>query len=154
MKISNYINPLTPRRTLVAPFTKISNLFKKKKFLWASGLWVGRRKEPILGYVPKNDEKKNSVHKGLIRGVYIARHTGCDAHHVYKGTRNEAHMSPSQGSQVRFTKMSSWCATLSRLTASVEISVFPVLLPSPYLDILTEHYHFQSCLWNIKFNDY
>ena len=24
-----------------------------------------RRKEPILGYVPKNDEKKNLVHKGL-----------------------------------------------------------------------------------------
>ena len=30
----------------------------KKKFLWASRLWVGRPKEPILGYVPKNDEKK------------------------------------------------------------------------------------------------
>ena len=62
-------------------------------------------------------------------GVYMARHTGCDAHHVYTGTRNEAHnMSPSQGSQLRFTKMSSWCATLPRLTAivtSVEISVFP-----------------------------
>ena len=28
---------------------------------------VGRRKDPILGYVPKNDEKKkNLVHKGLI----------------------------------------------------------------------------------------
>ena len=26
--------------------------------------WVGRRKEPILRYVPKNDEKK-LVHKGL-----------------------------------------------------------------------------------------
>ena len=37
----------------------------QKNFLWASRLWVGRRKEPILGYVPKNDEKKNSVHKGL-----------------------------------------------------------------------------------------
>ena len=24
----------------------------------ASRLWVGRRKEPILGYVPKNDEKR------------------------------------------------------------------------------------------------
>ena len=29
-------------------------------------LWVGRRKEPILGYVPKNDEKKNSGDKGLM----------------------------------------------------------------------------------------
>ena len=26
---------------------------------------VGRWKEPILGYVPKNDEKMNLVHKGL-----------------------------------------------------------------------------------------
>ena len=37
----------------------------QKNFLWASRLWVGRQKEPILGYVPKNDEKNNSVHKGL-----------------------------------------------------------------------------------------
>ena len=48
----------------------------------------------------------------------MARHTGCDAHHVYTGTRNEAHMSRHRGSQLRFTKMSSWCATLPRLTAS------------------------------------
>ena len=26
---------------------------------------VGRRKEPILGYDPKNDEKNNLVYKGL-----------------------------------------------------------------------------------------
>ena len=25
----------------------------------------GRRNEPILGYVPKNDDKKNLVHTGL-----------------------------------------------------------------------------------------
>ena len=37
----------------------------QKNFLWESRLWVGRRKEPILGYVPKNDKKKNFVHKGL-----------------------------------------------------------------------------------------
>ena len=37
----------------------------QKKFLWTSRLWVGRRKEHILGNVPKNDEKKNSVNKGL-----------------------------------------------------------------------------------------
>ena len=30
----------------------------QKNFQWASRLWVGRRKEPILGYVPKNIEKK------------------------------------------------------------------------------------------------
>ena len=55
----------------------------------------------------------------------MARHTGCDGHHVYTGTRYEAHMSPLQGLQLRLTKMSLWCATLPRLTASVEISVFP-----------------------------
>ena len=31
-----------------------------EKISWAPRLWVSRRKEPILGYVPKNDEKKNS----------------------------------------------------------------------------------------------
>ena len=43
--------------------------FKKgssKKILWAKNLWVGRRKEPILGYVLKNDVQKNSGGKGLI----------------------------------------------------------------------------------------
>ena len=32
----------------------------QKNFLWVSWLWVGRRKEPILGYVPKNYERRNS----------------------------------------------------------------------------------------------
>ena len=37
-----------------------------KNFLWASRLWVGRRKEPILGYVSKNyKKKKNSGTKVL-----------------------------------------------------------------------------------------
>ena len=51
-----------PRRTQVSSFTEISILSKEgiiKKFPM-------RRKEPILGYVPKNDEKKNLVHEGLI----------------------------------------------------------------------------------------
>ena len=38
---------------------------KKKNFQWGSRLWVGRRKEPILGYVPKNYERKNSGSNGL-----------------------------------------------------------------------------------------
>ena len=54
------VNPLTPRRTQLLPFRS------SKNFLWASRLWVGRQKKPILGYVPKNDEKRNLVHKGLI----------------------------------------------------------------------------------------
>ena len=45
------------RRTQVSPFTEISiliweGIIKKKKF-WASRLWFGRRKMPLLGYVPK-----------------------------------------------------------------------------------------------------
>ena len=46
-------------------FNSILRRDHQKIFLWASRLWVGRRKEPILGYVPKNDEKNNLVHKGL-----------------------------------------------------------------------------------------
>ena len=37
----------------------------QKNFLWASRLWVGGRKELILGYVPKNYERKNSGSNGL-----------------------------------------------------------------------------------------
>ena len=57
---------------------KFKFYFKKgssKKFLWASRLWVGRRKEPILGYGPKNDEKKNLVHKGLKTNVIFMAKT-------------------------------------------------------------------------------
>ena len=47
----------------MSPFNEISILFmkgslKKKNFLWASHLLVGRRKEPILGYVPKKRREK------------------------------------------------------------------------------------------------
>ena len=55
----------------MAPFTKISNLFYEgiiKKISYERRAYeLVRRKEPILGYVPKNDEKKNSVHKGLMK---------------------------------------------------------------------------------------
>ena len=52
------VNPLTPSWIHKSSLTKI--LFIKyegiiKKILWASRLWVGRRKEPILGFVQKND---------------------------------------------------------------------------------------------------
>ena len=52
---------------------KISNLklegIIKKISKWATPLWVGRRKEPILGYVSKNYEKKNSGTKGLTEAI-------------------------------------------------------------------------------------
>ena len=69
----NIFNLLTPRRTLVFPFTEIYILRRdhQKNFLWASRLWVGRRKEAFLGYVPKNDEKKNLVHKRLIEYGHV-----------------------------------------------------------------------------------
>ena len=38
----------------------------QKNFLWALRLWVGRRKEPSLSYVTKNDEIKNPGTTGLI----------------------------------------------------------------------------------------
>ena len=49
----------------MSPFTEISfeeGIINKKK--------IGRGKEPILGYVPKNDEKKNLHHKGLKQFLY------------------------------------------------------------------------------------
>ena len=69
LKFLNCINLLTPRRTLVPLSLKFQCHFKKgssKKNLWAFRLWVGRRKEPILGYVPKNDKK---IHKGLMNSL-------------------------------------------------------------------------------------
>ena len=62
-------NPLTPQEDTGVPFHRNFNSILRrdhqKNFLWAFRLWVGRRKEPILGYVPKNNEKKNLVHKGI-----------------------------------------------------------------------------------------
>ena len=43
----------------------LEGILKKKKILGALRLWVGRRKEPILGYAPKNYANKNSCSKGL-----------------------------------------------------------------------------------------
>ena len=36
----------------------------EKKIPWAPRFWVGRREEPILGYVPENDEKRIHAFKG------------------------------------------------------------------------------------------
>ena len=63
-------NPLMPTTTLVAHFTEISILFwegiiKKISYERRAYESVDEKSEPILGYVPKNDEKKNSVLKGL-----------------------------------------------------------------------------------------
>ena len=57
---SQCINPLVPSVLNIEPLAKIliQKVILKKKFLWASRLWVGRRKEPILSYVTKNGEKK------------------------------------------------------------------------------------------------
>ena len=53
-----HVNPLALRRTQVSPFTEISILFLE-------GIIENFFLRPILGYVPKNDEKKNLVHKGF-----------------------------------------------------------------------------------------
>ena len=68
-------NPLPPTAHKIAIIAKIS-------ILWALQLWVGRRKELILGYVSKNYEgwiqavkgwkKKNSWnHNGIILLYYL-----------------------------------------------------------------------------------
>ena len=61
----NPLLPIVPYMTCLAK-TLISILKGIiKKIIWASRLWVGRRKEPILGYVPRNDDKRNSGSKRL-----------------------------------------------------------------------------------------
>ena len=64
MKIK--VQQLEKNRTFDQNFNFNLRRNHQKNFLWASHLWVGRRKEPILGYVPKNDEKKNLVYKRLM----------------------------------------------------------------------------------------
>ena len=61
-------NPLLPYGNCNYSLLKISFLKKegiKKNFLWAPRLWVGRRWEPILGYISKFDGKKVSGSNGL-----------------------------------------------------------------------------------------
>ena len=52
------VNPSLSSVPYMAPLVNIYFNFRRdhKKIL-ASRLWVGRRKEPILGYVQKNNEK-------------------------------------------------------------------------------------------------
>ena len=60
------INPLHPiARTFGRLYFTIRR-DHRKKFLWAPRLWVGRRKEAILGYITKIDGKQNSDGKWLI----------------------------------------------------------------------------------------
>ena len=62
MKIFKLHQPFKAQEDTGVPFHRnfnsILRRYIQKNFLWASRLWVGRRKEPILGYVPKNDEKR------------------------------------------------------------------------------------------------
>ena len=68
------INPLllnVPKRERLAKILILIYEGIIKKFLGALRLWVGRQKEPILGYVPKNCEKNNSGSNGLIFILWI-----------------------------------------------------------------------------------
>ena len=61
--LSDFFNPFVPSVLNWVCLTKIFNFNLRKdpqkNFLWASRLWVGRQKDPMLSYVAKNDEKKN-----------------------------------------------------------------------------------------------
>ena len=71
IKIYKFVWPFSSYRVHMASLSKNFdfNLRRdhQKNFLWASRLWVGRRKEPILGYVPKTTKKRkeNSGSKGI-----------------------------------------------------------------------------------------
>ena len=52
-------------RSAKVPISILEGIIKKISYERRDYDRVGRRKEPILGYVPKNDGKKNSGGKGL-----------------------------------------------------------------------------------------
>ena len=60
-KKNRYVEDVWPK--VLFPFRKGPS----KKFLWATPLWVGRRKEPILSYVTK----KESGHKWVKFGMEL-----------------------------------------------------------------------------------
>ena len=66
--------PITAQRPKYRRFDQNFNFNLRrdpqKNFQWVSRLWVGRRKEPILSYATKNDEKKNPGTNGLREGLY------------------------------------------------------------------------------------
>ena len=69
-----YLTHLCPAYSIKYVWPKFQFYFNRdhqKNFLWASRLWVGRQKEPILSYVTKNDEKKNPGTNGLIWYSFI-----------------------------------------------------------------------------------
>ena len=76
--------------------------------------------------------------KGGLHGATWCVYT----HHVYTGTRNEAHMSPSQGSQLRLRNTTPPHRYCRDQCVPSRCRVRLLLLASPYLDILTEHYRF------------
>ena len=68
MQLSRSINPFLPNVPYILP--KFWFQYQKgpsKKFLWLSRQWVGRRKlrANLIGYVPKNDEKKKNSASNL-----------------------------------------------------------------------------------------
>ena len=93
MRIGDAVASLnrTSKIQIYIPFSQIFdfNLRRdhQKNFLWASRLWVVRRKDPFLGYVRKNYVKKNSCSKGLTeRRVYESVRDEC---RVYESVRDE-----------------------------------------------------------------
>ena len=68
---SDPLNPFVPS-VLISKYRTFDQTFNfnlgrdpQINFLWPSRLRVGRRQEPILSYVPKNDERKNPGTNGL-----------------------------------------------------------------------------------------
>ena len=65
--VSHRLNHLLPSVLYTARLVIFFNFRRdhQKNFLRGSRLWVGRRKEPIIGYVTKNEENKNWGSRGL-----------------------------------------------------------------------------------------
>ena len=78
----------------------LNTVFKYKVFKYYPALITNR---VMAAAARLMDHQPVLTLKGGLHGATWCVYT----HHVYTETRNEARMSPSQGSQLRFTEMSS-----------------------------------------------
>ena len=76
---SRIINPLVTGPLYLACMTKNFDLKKRrdhrKNFLWSSRLWIGRRYEPLLSYIPEFNWKQNSGTNWLNFISNVCNHT-------------------------------------------------------------------------------
>ena len=114
MKIYNFFNPLTLYDEFVTYCQNFDSKIRRahqKNFLWASRLWVGRRKEPILDYVQKNDKKKE-FKQSRVKENENLQNLFNPLNHLqtmqFSGKRDDPHSECSKGKRTRLGCCDVW----------------------------------------------